>query len=73
MRDFYLTDNRTPLLVFKSRILIRMVRLKESRYMQTWKVSITFQDGKEAMLLALIYLGEQKETITLAEELASNR
>lgn len=41
--------------------------------MQTWKGSITFQDGKEAMLLALIYLGEQKETITLAEELASNR
>lgn len=73
MRDFYLTDNRKPLLVFKSRILIRMVRLKESRYMQTWKGSITFQDGKEAMLLALIYLGEQKETITLAEELASNR
>lgn len=33
--DFYLTDNRKPLLIFKSRILIHMMRLKESRYMQT--------------------------------------
>ena len=43
------------------------MRLKESRYVQTWKGSITFQDGREAMLVALMYLGEQKKTITLAE------
>lgn len=33
--DFYATDNRKTLLVFKSRILIHMMRLKESRYVQT--------------------------------------
>ena len=43
------------------------MRLKESRYVQTWKGSITFQDGREAMLVALMHLGEQKKTITLAE------